>query len=131
MRHLTIEHNAFFFLTFDITGNLWVKDGGGYQAPWFGKYDNLKPGIHRFLRFDGKRCRRPRSGQPRPGDRITLTQWGHYCAGAGGSLEMIGSHLVNDHFFIAGPGRIIMSEGSYLAPQARGRRSGSSRAAPS
>jgi len=120
-RHLTIESNAHFFLTYNIGGNLWMKDGSGMQAPWFGMYSNEQPGVHRFLRFDGMRLGRPgRSGVPPRVDSAeqTISQWGRYQTGPGGTLEIIGTHMVNDHFFIGGEGRTIMSEGSHLAPLA-------------
>jgi hypothetical protein len=120
-RHLTIESNAHFFLTYNIGGNLWMKDGSGMQAPWFGMYSNEAPGMHRFLRFDGMRLGRPgRSEVPQRVDSAeqTISQWGRYQTGPGGTLEIIGTHMVNDHFFVGGEGRMIMSEGSHLAPLA-------------
>ncbi|NQT86448.1 hypothetical protein HQ560_06760, partial [bacterium] len=62
-RHMTIESGAQFFLTYNMGGNLWMKDGSGMKAPWFGKYSNATPGVHRFLRFDGMRLRRPKRGE--------------------------------------------------------------------
>ena len=37
---MTVENNAFFHLTYNIGGNLWMKDGSGMHAPWFGAYRN-------------------------------------------------------------------------------------------
>jgi hypothetical protein len=123
IRHMTIEDNAHFFLTYNVSGNMWMKDGSGKQAPWFGKYTNTKPGVHRFLRFDGMRIRRPhRAGEaPQRLDAAdcTISQWGCYQTGPGGTLELIGTNRVNDQFRIAGEGKLIISEGSYLAPGPR------------
>ena len=123
IRHMTIENNAFFHLTYTIRGNLWMKDGSGMQAPWFGKYDNPEPGLHRFLRFDGMRMVRS-SRSIREPHRVEstdarLSQWGAYGAAAGGTLEIIGKNQVNDQFRVSGEGRLIISENSYLAPALR------------
>ena len=119
-RHMTIENNAFFFLTYNICGNLWMKDGSGMQAPWFGMYSNTAPGLHRFLHFDGMRIRRPSGRHPTPqrlkSEDCTISQWGRYQTGPDGTLEIIGTHMVNDHFFVGGNGKMIMSEQSNLAP---------------
>jgi len=119
-RHMTIENNAFFFLTYNIQGNLWMKDGSGMQAPWFGMYSNTAPGVHRFLRFDGMRIKRPSGKHPIP-ERVdsadrSISQWGRYQTGPDGTLEIIGTHMVNDHFFVGGEGKTIMSEESQMAP---------------
>ncbi len=122
-RHMTIENKAQFFLTYSIGGNLWMKDDSGMKAPWFGKYSNSTPGVHRFLRFDGMRVTRPNRGEKTP-RRIEpadcpISQWGWYHAGPGGSLEIIGKNHVNDQFRITGEGRLIISEDSYLSPGMR------------
>jgi hypothetical protein len=123
IRHMTIEENAFFHLTYELRGNLWMKDGSGMQAPWFGKYDNRAPGVHRFLRFDGMRMvrsdreiREPHRVEPTD---ARLSQWGAYGTAPGGTLEIIGKNQVNDQFRIFGEGRLIISENSYLAPALR------------
>jgi len=123
IRHMTVENNAHFFLTYNVSGNVWMKDGSGMQAPWFGKYTNNKPGVHRFLRFDGMRIRRPqRAGEPPQrlnAADCTISQWGCYQTGPDGTLELVGTNRVNDQFRIAGEGKLIISEGSYLAPGPR------------
>lgn len=142
IRHVTIENNAFFHLTYNIGGNLWMKDGSGMHAPWFGAYRNSAPGLHRFLRFDGKRIGRPGS-IPWPltfelseeevkrikGARdkkitprsagIAISRWGNYLTGKGGTLEITGTYQVGDQFYIKGEGTVIISEGGYLAPGGR------------
>jgi len=122
MRHITIEHGAQFFLTYNMGGNLWMKDGSGIKAPWFGMYSNESP-VHRFLRFDGMRLRRPGRGETGPQraepEFCSLSQWGRYNTGKGGTLEIIGKNHVNDQFRITGEGTLIMSEGSYLSPGLR------------
>ncbi len=141
-RHMTIESNAFFHLTYNISGNLWMKDGSGMHAPWNGGYRNLQPNVHRFLRFDGKRIGRPGS-IPWPmsfeiseadvkrireskEQKITprsagmaISRWGRYGAGPGGTLEIVGTNQVGDQFYVKGEGTIIVSEGGYLAPGGR------------
>jgi len=121
IRHMTIENNVFFFLTFNVGGNLWMKDGSGMQAPWFGAYRNITPDVHRFLRFEGERIRRPDRGEttPQRSTDFTVSQWGSYVTGPGGTLELIGTNRVNDQFHIGGEGELIISEGSYLAPGPR------------
>jgi len=141
-RHMTVENNSFFHLTYNISGNLWMKDGSGMHAPWNGAYRNPKPNVHRFLRFDGKRIGRPGS-IPWPmqfevseselnhlkaakDEKITprsagmaTSRWGRYGTGPGGTLEVIGTNQVGDQFYVNGEGTIIVSEGSYLAPGGR------------
>lgn len=34
---MTIQNNVHFLLTYNIGGNVWMKDGSGMQAPWFDK----------------------------------------------------------------------------------------------
>jgi len=123
MRHMTIENNAFFHLTYELRGNLWMKDGSGMHAPWFGKYDNPEPGVHRFLRFDGMRMVRSSReiGEPHRVEATDarLSQWGAYGTAAGGTLEIIGKNQVNDQFRVFGEGKLIISENSYLAPALR------------
>ncbi len=123
IRHMTIENNVHFFLTYNIGGNVWMKDGSGMQAPWFGKYTNDKSGVHRFLRYDGMRIRRPDKTGTAPqrldAKDCTTSQWGCYQTGPEGTLELIGTNRVNDQFRIAGEGTLIISEGSYLAPGPR------------
>jgi hypothetical protein len=123
IRHMTIENGAQFILTYTICGNLWMKDGSGMRAPWFGKYSNPEPGLHRFLRFDGMRLRSPKRGEKTP-QRVNpedwrISQWGCYQAGPGGTLELIGKNHVNDQFRVMGPGKVIISEGGYLSPGLR------------
>ncbi|NQU25858.1 MAG: hypothetical protein HQ567_31605, partial [Candidatus Nealsonbacteria bacterium] len=122
-RHMTIESNSQFFLTYTVTGNLWMKDGSGMHAPWFGKYANPAPGVHRFLRFDGMRLRRPGRGETAP-QRVDpadwrISQWGCYQTAPEGTLEIIGKNHVNDQFRVTGEGTLIISEGSYLSPGLR------------
>jgi hypothetical protein len=123
IRHMTIENGVQFFLTYNVCGNLWMKDGSGMHAPWFGKYSNPAPGVHRFLRFDGMRLRRPKKGETTP-QRVDaadwrISQWGCYHTAPGGSLELIGKNHVNDQFRVIGEGKLIISEGSYLSPGLR------------
>ncbi|MCP4375182.1 MAG: hypothetical protein GY794_03235 [bacterium] len=120
IRHMTIENGVQFFLMYHLHGNMWMKDGSGISSPWFGMYSNKTPGVHRFLRFDGKRLRRPRRGEKGPQlsdpEYCPLSQWGCYQTAPGGTLELIGKNRVTDQFRISGKGKLIMSEGSYLAP---------------
>jgi hypothetical protein len=142
VRHMIIESNAFFHLTYNIAGNLWMKDGSGMHAPWFGAYRNATPGLHRFLRLDGKRIGRPGSVPwplsfelpeaelkrikaardskitPRSAG-IAISRWGNYLAGKGGTLEITGTYQVGDQFYVKGEGTVIISEGGYLAPGGR------------
>jgi len=142
VRHMTVESNAFFHLTYNIAGNLWMKDGSGKHAPWFGAYRNATPGLHRFLRLDGKRIGRPGSVPwplsfelpqaelnriksardnkitPRSAG-IAISRWGNFLAGKGGTLEITGTYQVGDQFYVKGEGTIIISEGGYLAPGGR------------
>jgi len=123
IRHLTIENGVQFFLTYNVGGNMWMKDGSGIRAPWFGKYSNSEPGLHRFLRFDGMRLRNPKRGETGP-QRVNpedwrLSQWGCYHTAPGGSLEIVGKNHVNDQFRVTGQGKLIVSEGGYLSPGLR------------
>jgi len=116
-RHMIIENNAHFFLTFNITGNVWMKNGSRMQAPWFGRYANNKPGLHRFLRFDGMRIDRPRKEEEAPArGHFNISQWGQYRTGPDATIELIGTNLVTDQFSVGGEGTVIISENSHLAP---------------
>lgn len=116
-RHMIVENNAHFFLTFNIQGNCWMKDGSRMVAPWFGKYCNDTPGLHRFLRFDGLRIDRPGRGAKVPArGHFNISQWGRYQAAAGGTIELIGTNMVTDQFSVGGEGTVIISENSHLAP---------------
>ena len=116
-RHMIVENNAHFFLTFNIGGNVWMKDGSRMQAPWFGKYCNDAPGLHRFLRFDGMRIDRPRRGAEVPArGHFNISQWGRYQAASGGTIELIGTNMVTDQFSVGGKGTVVISENSHLAP---------------
>ncbi len=121
--HMTIESGVQIFTTYNITGNMWMKHGSGIHAPWFGKYSNNKPGVHRFLRFDGMRLRRPHRGEtgPQLADPADwrISQWGCYHTAADGTLEIIGKNHVNDQFRVIGEGKLIISEGGYLSPGLR------------
>ena len=116
-RHMTVENNAYFFLTYNISGNLWMKDGSRMQAPWFGRYCNNTPGLHRFLRFDGLRIDRPRKGEEAPArGHFNISQWGQYQSAPGATIELIGTNMVTDQFSVGGEGTVIISENSHLAP---------------
>ncbi len=115
-RHMVVENNAHFFLTFNITGNVWMKDGSRMQAPWFGRYTNNKRDLHRFLRFDGMRIDRPRNGEVPGRGHFNISQWGQYRTAPGGTIELIGTNMVTDQFSVGGEGKVIISENSHLAP---------------
>jgi len=116
-RHMTVENNAHFFLTYCIRGNVWMKDGSRMQAPWFGRYANDTPGLHRFLRFDGMRIDRPRKGEEVPArGHFNISQWGQYRAASNATIELIGTNMVTDQFSVGGEGTVIISEKSHLAP---------------
>lgn len=116
-RHMTVENNAHFFLTYSICGNVWMKDGSRMQAPWFGRYVNDTPNLHRFLRFDGMRIDRPRTREEVPArGHFTISQWGQYRAATNATIELIGTNMVTDQFSVGGEGTVIISENSHLAP---------------
>jgi hypothetical protein len=126
-RHLVIEQNACYGVTRNIYGNLWMKHGSGMAAlhgrvtgrdGWGGKFDNTRPGLHRFLRFDGERIPY-RLGNIRAALRdsrdTVLSQYGHFSAGDDGTLELIGKiRSAADRLSIEGTGTVIISEGSEL-----------------
>jgi len=126
-RHLVLEQNACYGVTRNIYGNLWMKHGSGMAAlhgrvtgrdGWGGKFDNMRPGLHRFLRFDGERIPY-RLGNIRAALKdsrdTVLSQYGHFSTGDGGTLELIGKiRSAADRLSIAGTGTVIISEGSEL-----------------
>jgi len=126
-RHLVLEQNACYGVTRNIYGNLWMKHGSGMAAlhgrvsgrdGWGGKFDNTRPGLHRFLRFDGERIPY-RLGNIRAALKdsrdTVLSQYGHFSAGAGGTLELIGKiRSAADRLSIEGTGTTIISEGGEL-----------------
>jgi len=120
-RHLTIERNACYAAVYNLHGNLWMKDGSGLiglTGSKGGEFANNQPGLHRFLRFDGKLVPY-RGGGPNaaPIDSrdVVLAQFGYFSAGPGGSLELIGRiRSAADRLSIGGEGRVIISEGSEL-----------------
>jgi len=128
-RHLTIEQNACYGITHPLRGNLWMKHGSGLsgsRAESFeggGRFDNLQPGVHRFLRFDGKRIPYRAGGIDAPlvdSRDAVLSQFGYFSAGDGGTLEMIGRiRSAADRLSIAGAGTVIISEGSELLEGSR------------
>jgi hypothetical protein len=114
VRHLTVEQNASYGITFNVQGNLWMKHGSGLVGKHRGRYDTEKPNIHRFLRFDGDRMNR--EGEFVKSDNATLSQWGHFCTGAGATVELIGRiRAAADRLYVFGKGMLIISEGSRLA----------------
>ena len=120
-RHLTIERNACYGAVDNLHGNLWMKDGSGYNGltgSRGGEFANNRPGLHRFLRFDGRRIpyRRGNIQAPLTDSRDTvLAQFGYFSAGDGGDLELIGRiRSAADRLSIGGTGTMIVSEGSQL-----------------
>jgi hypothetical protein len=117
IRQTTIEKNVHFHASYNICGNLWMKDGSRMQAPWFGRYCNDTPNLHRFLHLDGMRIAEPsRAGEAPPRGHFNLSQWGQYQVAAGATIEVIGTHLITDQFSVGGKGTVIISENSQLAP---------------
>ncbi len=117
-RHLTVEYNATYGITYNVQGNLWMKHGSGLLGRHRGRFSNTQPNVHRFLRYDGQR----QAGQEqlRESWDTCIAQWGDYRTGLGGTLEMIGEIIAAaDRLYINGPGTLILSEGSLLADGAR------------
>ncbi len=124
LRHLTIERNACYGITRTVGGNLWMKHGSGLSGSHAesyeggGRFANTQPGLHRFLRFDGKRIPYRQGDIQAPlvdGREAVLSQYGYFAAGDGGTLELIGKiRSAADRLSIAGTGTVIISEGSEL-----------------
>ncbi len=114
VRHLTVEQNASYGITYNVQGNLWMKHGSGLIGKHRGRYDTIQPNVHRFLRFDGDRM--GREGTLMPSENATLSQWGNFTAGKGSTIELIGRiRAAADRMYICGEGMLIISEGSWLA----------------
>jgi len=120
-RHLTIERNACYATVHNLHGNLWMKDASGFNGltgSSGGEFASNRLGMHRFLRFDGRRIPyRSRGSDAAPIDSrdVVLAQFGLFSAGRGGSLELIGKiRSAADRLSIGGPGRVIISQGSEL-----------------
>jgi hypothetical protein len=126
-RHLVLEQNACYGVTRNIYGNLWMKHGSGMTSlhgavtgrdGWGGGFENMRPGLHRFLRFDGRRIPYRLGNINAPladGRNDALSQYGHFSTGDGGTLELIGKiRSAADRLSIAGTGTMIISEGSEL-----------------
>ncbi|MBT3199490.1 MAG: hypothetical protein HN350_06195 [Phycisphaerales bacterium] len=120
-RHVTIERNACYGTINNIHGNLWMKYGSGMNGltgSKGGEFANLQPGLHRFLRFDGKRIPYRGRGVQAPlvdSYTATLAQFGYFAAGRGGTLELIGQiRSAGDRLSIGGTGATIISDGSEL-----------------
>jgi hypothetical protein len=120
-RHLTIEQNACYGATDNLHGNLWMKHGSGLNGltgSRGGEFANIQPGLHRFLRFDGKRIayRLGDIHAPLVDSRdADLAQYGYFSTGDGGTLELIGKiRSAADRLSIGGTGTMIISEGSEL-----------------
>jgi len=122
-RHLTIEYGASYGRSFNVQGNLWMKHGSGLAGWHRGRFVDEKPGLHRFIRFDGDRIAFRRGGISAPlveSRTAVLGQWGHFTTGEGGTLELIGQiHSAADRLYIDGSGTFILSEGSFLSDGAR------------
>ncbi len=128
-RHFTIEQNACTGLSRTLQGNLWMKHGSGFSGlgaefhEGGGRFANTKPGVHRFLRFDGKRIPY-RQGDCHAalvdGREAAISQYGYFATGDGGTLELIGElRSAADRLSIAGTGTTIISEGSELLDGSR------------
>jgi len=120
-RHLTIERNACYAAPHNLHGNLWMKHGSGLNGltgSRGGEFANIQPGLHRFLRFDGKRIPHRRGGIKAPladSRDAVLAQFGYFSTGEGGTLELIGKiRSAADRLSIGGTGTMIISEGSEL-----------------
>jgi len=116
-RHVTVEYNATYGRSYNIRGNLWMKHGSGLKGRQLGSFINTEPGVHRFLRFDGKRIRESnRDEEPfSDGEDYNIAQWGNYQAGPGGTLELIGKIRASaDHARVEGQGTVIISENGFL-----------------
>jgi hypothetical protein len=108
-RHVTIERNATYGSSYNIWGNLWMKDASGLKGRQLGSFINLDPNVHRFLRFDGVRTDGAESS------KYVIGHWGKYETGKGSTLEVIGKiRGSGDGLWVSGDGRLIMSENSYL-----------------
>ncbi|MCP4375181.1 MAG: hypothetical protein GY794_03230 [bacterium] len=113
-RHLTVEYNASYGITYNVQGNLWMKHGSGLVGKHRGRYVNEQPNIHRFMRFDGKR--KGRGEKLAESQDASLAQWGDFGAGKGSTLEMIGKiRCAADRAYVRGHGTLIISEGAVLA----------------
>ena len=113
-RHLTIEYNATYGITYNVQGNLWMKHGSGLVGKHRGRFFSEQPNVHRFLRFDGERA--GRNGTLVDGLDACIGQWGHFGTGKGSTLEMIGRiRCAADRAYITGHGTIILSEGATLS----------------
>jgi hypothetical protein len=113
-RHLTIEYNATYGITYNVQGSLWMKHGSGLVGKHRGRFFNEQPNLHRFIRFDGDRAGR-KDELIKSRDAV-IGQWGDFAAGEGGTLEMIGQiRSAADRLYIRGSGTFILSEGSFLS----------------
>ena len=117
-RHLTIEYNATYGITYNVQGNLWMKHGSGLVGKHRGRFFNEEPDLHRFIRFDGDRLG--------TGDTLiesrdaVIGQWGDFAAGERGTVEMIGQiQSAADRLYVRGSGTLILSEGSHLSDGGR------------
>lgn len=113
-RHLTIEYNATYGITYNVQGNLWMKHGSGLVGKHRGRFFNEQPNVHRFIRFDGDRA----GGKDKliESRDAVIGQWGDFAAGEGSTLEMIGQiRSAADRLYIRGSGTFILSEGSFLS----------------
>jgi len=125
-RHLTIERNACYGSADNLKGNLWMKHGSGLNGltgSRGGEFANTEPGLHRFLRFDGKRIPYRGGGADAPlvdSRNAVLAQFGYFSTGDGGTLELIGQiRSAGDRLTIGGTGTMIISEGSELLEGSR------------
>jgi len=113
-RHLTIEYNATYGITYNVQGNLWMKHGSGLVGKHRGRFFSEQPDVHRFLRFDGDRL--GREDTLIESRDAVIGQWGHFGTGKGSTLEMIGQiRSAADRLYIDGSGTFILSEGSFLS----------------
>ncbi len=113
-RHLTVEYNATYGITYNVQGNLWMKHGSGLVGKHRGRFFDEKPDVHRFMRFDGKR--NSREGTLVGARDTAIGQWGDFGAGRGSTLEMIGeTRCAADRAYVRGHGTLIISEGAVLA----------------
>jgi hypothetical protein len=117
-RHLTVEYNATYGLTYNVQGNFWMKHGGALVGKHRGRFHTRQPDLHRFMRYDGERLNH--EGESQDSRDATIAQWGDYGTGEGGTLELVGTvRAATDRLYIMGPGTLIISEGAELSDGGR------------
>jgi len=116
VRHLTVERNASYQIRYNVSGNLWLKDGGDLgrntQTGCFGAREN---NWHTVVRICGDRWPRGKAAAKNgESEGVDLSHWLYFDSGDKGSVEFVGISRGSGDRLTVERGTLIVSEDSYV-----------------